>query len=608
LESSLMGDALLIACRLLAETWLALTLQVGAPTAASPGALRAIGPPLLDPTTDHLIRVETLPDSASAWQLADPAKLAVDIDGPAEWLSDPSGQPVNPLTLRPRANGQGPITLRIRYGDAAHEERFSLGAPATQGKLALHIPATAVQRAARRLDGFGVGMTSLDDPREPADEARIDELLGWRFQDVQARFLRVPIRPDFEPHNDNGDWQRLDLAEFDFAPGEGGLAFVRRAQAVNPQLQIIAHLTAPPSWLQDENAGDGYAALRDSEDASSELAEYAYAWLRHAANQGIEVHYLGWFGDPDGPAGPARLPASSASRLCQVLEEATACLRQLVAADPAGLRLPSIVFPEVVGLDSLTHDASYREAFELRRAALREYVDVWGVHADNAAGHRRASYADLRQLPAVGEKPIWMTAWTQRLPLGDLASANEYSLAILHALRSGANAWLVHEGDGASGPQAGMIGVDRRGPPPHKFWRGKSYYAFRQIVNATPPGAVAIDEATSVWEGRDPTAVGSQTEYAVVRHGDALTVHVANAAPTPLAYELTWEPDPAAAGPPAALRIVGRQTGPRAEDAPLPLAETTSQDGLARLAGVVPANTLITLRLPLTQPVAPAER
>jgi hypothetical protein len=595
---------LLIACRLLAGTWLALTLPAGEPTAAPPGALRAIGPPLLDPTTDHLIRVETLPDSASAWQLAEPATLAVEIDGPAELLSEPSGQPVNPLTLRPRANGQGPITLRIRYGDAAHEERFSLGAPAVQGKLKLHIPAAAVQRASRRLEGCGTGMTSWDDV---GDAAGAEELLRWRFQDVQVRFLRVPIRPDFEPHNDNGDWQRLDLAEFDFTPGERLLAFVRRAQAVNPQLQIVASLAAPPIWLQEENSGEGYAALRDSEDASRELAEYAYAWLRHAADQGVEVHHLGWCGPAGGLGDAAGGGASSGSRLCQVLEQATASLRQLVAADPAGLRLPGIVFPDALDPDSLTGDASYREAFELRRAALQEYVDRWGIHADNAAGRPPAPYAALRQLPAVGDKPIWMTAWTQRLPLGDLASANEYSLAMLHALRSGAQAWLAHEARSPSGAQAGMICVDRRGLPPHKFWRCRSYYAFRQIVNATPPGSLAIDDATCAWEGRDPAAVGSQAEYVVVRHGDALTVHVANAAAAPLAYELTWEPDPAAAGPPAALRIVGRQTGPRAEDAPLPDAATTPQDGLARLEGIVPANALITLRLPLTQGVAPAE-
>jgi hypothetical protein len=292
--------------------------------------------------------------------------------------------------------------------------------------------------------------------------------------------------------------------------------------------------------------------------------------------------------------------------LAETCHETAKALDALLAADKE-VKTPIFVFPDVLGPGALTRG---KQSASLKaRTKLLDRVGVWGVHDywNQAGTYWSQRYHELRAFPGVGAKPIWMTEWAQRYRHGDLASGVEFGAQILNSLRLGAEAWMVFEWCHPSGNQSGLISTDWGAKAPReRYWRSKAYHVFRQIANTTPagplppsaPGAPAGEGAkaraaqvvsmSGRWKGVSQVK-GSGVEHLAVRAGDKIVVHLMNTEPAPTTFRVSIR------GP--AGKVAAWQTTPLEDMAEVPAGDLKvgRQGDAATIAGVAPANSLVTL-------------
>lgn len=357
---------------------------------------------------------------------------------------------------------------------------------------------------------------------------------------METRFLHLLVRPDYEPVNDNDDWQTLDADRFDFAASQRTLAVARRATEIRPELKVYVSLYSPPAWMKANDSTAGTAGLKNGPGFRRELAEYLAAFLLHAKREhGLDVGYLAFFNEPDWPHEQDGMHVRDLGELADIFAAAAAALETLLARHD-DIAMPRLVFPDSLGPGSITRAGRGTRDLLARQAMLRRRVAVWGVHDYwNTGGYWDVRYRELRDFPPVAGKPIWMTEWAQRSPRGDLASGVEYAEKILNSIRLGGQAWMVFEWIHPSGNQSGLLSTDWSATPPRRrYWRSKAYHVFRQLANTTPVGSrvVATRGRLAGLAGRSLTAGGPLVEHLAVRTDDTLIIHLANShhAPIPI--------------------------------------------------------------------------
>ena len=168
------------------------------------------------------------------------------------------------------------------------------------------------------------------------------------------------------------------------------------------------------------------------------------------------------------------------------------------------------------------------------------------------------------QRVATANADMWFDL--QRWHRGDLASSMEYSEKILSALRLGASAWMAFEWAHPAPNQAGLISTHwGAGVPKKRFWRSKSYYAFRQIVNTSPAGG-NVNEIQMKLGDKE---IGKGFDALAISKDDQLVVHMLNPSHRPVEYELKIQGDPKLQSQ--------RKTGPDANDKPIEEPSKTGQ-------------------------------
>ncbi|MEM6330893.1 MAG: hypothetical protein AAF790_11665, partial [Planctomycetota bacterium] len=441
--------------------------------------------------------------------------------------------------------------------------------------------------------GFGGGVLFYDNQW---DLSRGDEIWDWCFADIDATFLHILARPDYEPVNDNEDWRTLDTRRMDFAASDRAIRVTRKALAKDPDLKIYLSLYSPPAWMKTNNATGGEGSLKPGLAYRRELAEYLFAYLKRLQGAGVAVDYLAMFNEPDWTHSQDGMHFADLGELADVFDQTAAALEELIAADGT-LAMPTLVFPDSLGAGSLTRSRQNTPKLLARSEMLARRVGVWGVHDYwNQGGYWPVRFRELRDFPPVGDKPIWMTEWAQRYRYGDLESANEYGANILNAVRLGAQAWMVFEWCHPSQNQSGLISCDWGAKPPRRrYWRSKAYYVFQQLANATPAGAMVLPSVARSRDGLlDPAANQSQVlEHLAVAADGRLILHLHNRGGDPLEVRATLR------GVTAAEAIA---TGPLGNSQPHAGADLRAGAGnKATLTTRVPANTLVTVTLPAAE-------
>jgi Glycosyl hydrolase family 30 TIM-barrel domain len=552
--------------------------------AAAAQQLRVIGPSVLPRGTLQLLHVEGLFEGTT-WKSLDPDQFLVTVTGAARAVDDPAARPMNPLTIHCEDVSSGKVTISVKAGNQNITRTLTVGVPKPVAPFEAVVNPRVVSH---RFAGLGGGVLFYDNQ---FGITAGDDLYDWCFRDVRTNFLHVLIRPGYEKENDNDDWRSLDLAKFDFSSLERPFRIIKKALERNPDLKIYASLYSPPAWLKTNNSTNGKGSLKSGLRARQELAEYVFAYLKHAHRQGIPVHYLAFFNEPDFPHTQEGNYLPDLGVLAETFHDCAKALDTLIAADAEVNKPPIYVFPDTLGPGAVTRSGPNSLALRAR-VRLLDRVGVWGVHDywHQTGTYWNDRFRELRAFPGVGTKPIWMTEWAQRYRHGDLASGVEYGANIVNALRLGAEAWMVFEWCHPSGNQAGLISTDWKARAPRlRYWRSKSYHVFRQIANTTPAGSQVIG-MTGRWKGISQ-ARGNGMEYVALRNGTDLIVHLVNTEPLALNYRVT-------AGP-AIDKAEGWLTTPLAD-----MAATGSRDvalsvrgGASTVAGMVPGNSLLSLVL-----------
>ncbi|WP_197527108.1 glycoside hydrolase [Pirellulimonas nuda] len=544
--------------------------------------LRVVGPKTLDPDRPHLLRVEE--QTKQGWRLVDPAALVVGVEGPASLVQDPSRQAMNPVTVRPDAR-EGAFTVNAAQGDRSASASFAIGPQAPAGSVRLQINPS---RVLHEFQGLGGGVLFYDNQWELSQG---DEIWKWCFEDVHATYLHLLARPDYERANDNDDWRTIDPAGFDFKASNRALKVAERALAIDPNLKLYLSVYSPPAWMKVGETTRGSAGLKAGKAYRQEFAEYVFAYLKHAASRGVRFEYFAPFNEPDWTHSQDGMHVKDFAELVGLFDDITTALAELIEADD-DLEMPRLIFPDSLGAGALTRTRENRAVLTANRRMLEEKVDVWGVHDYwNTAGYWPVRFEELRALPPVGAKPIWMTEWAQRDNRGDLESANQYGANILNALRSGAQAWMVFEWCHPSGNQSGLISCDWGAKPPHKrYWRSQAYYTFQQLANTTPAGAQVVDVSAELSGIAKPSSKGQSlpVEYLALKTPQGMVLHVANTTGEPVTVEVEWRGD----GGPAGGALV---TDALRHSRPFTTDELALRTNRRSASFTAPANSLVTV-------------
>jgi hypothetical protein len=549
-----------------------------------PADVRLVGPSVLQRGTRNLVYAEGL-YGGKDWKPLAPDKFSVRVTGAARLVEDPAARPMNPFEVWCDDVDQGKVTVDVRAWDRTSSRTFAVGAPQPGGSFELTIDLDAMPQP---FAGLGGGVLFYDNQ---FDITAGDDLYDWCFKDVRTSFLHVLIRPDYKKEDDHSDWRSLDLATYDFRSLERPFRIIKKALERNPDLKIYASLYSPPAWLKTNNSTSGQGTLKDGPRARQELARYLFAYLKYAQKQGIPVHYLGSFNEPDWPHSQDGMQFDDLGVLAETFHDCAQALDTLIAADGTVKEAPLYVFPDTLGGGAITR--SGKNTLRLReRARLLDRVGVWGVHDYwiQAGNYWNVRYRELRAFPGVRDKPIWMTEWAQRERHGDLDSAVEYGAHILNALRAGAGSWIVFEWCHPSGNQAGLISTDWDAKAPRaRYWRSKAYHVFRQIANTTPVGASVLS-ASGRWDGTSQ-AKGSGVEYLGLRDKETVIAHLMNTEPVPVKYRIRVRGGTG--------KAEGWLTTPLADMAPVGAEELSAdrQRDVSTVSGVVPGNSLLSLQL-----------
>jgi len=485
-------------------------------------ALRIAEPKTMSAGQVYLVRVETQPNVGRTWTYAEPDNFKVSVTGAGRLVTDPALKTMNPFTVDIPAGAAGEVKISVQSTNGASLERtFALTLPSPPREFVAEINPSAVTH---KFDGLGGGVLFYDNQ---FDITKTAELYDWCFADVQTSFLHLLIRPDCEPANDSDDWRKVDLSKFDFASAERPLRIAREALKRNPNLQIYVSVYSPPAWMKSNNSTRGDAPLKDGVQFRQELAKYVFAWLKHAQGEGVPVHYVGFFNEPDWPHGQDGMHIKDLGVLADTFSECASALDELITADGSVRVRPKHIFPDTLGAGSITRGGANTDKLKARTDKLAD-VEVWGVHdyyGGNDYWDKR--FAELRAFPAVGAKPIWMTEWAQRYRHGDLESALEFGRNMLNALRLGAQAWMVFEWAHPYGNQSGLISTDwGEQTGARRYWRSKAYHFFRQIANTTPAGAEVVT--------MKKVSGDASLEFLALRNSGKLIVHLANSGSTPV--------------------------------------------------------------------------
>jgi hypothetical protein len=545
---------------------------------APPKNVRLVGPDVMQPGTRHLVHVEGIFDG-NAWKHVGPDQFTVRVTGSGRLADDPAAKQMNPLEIICDSVDFGKVTVEVRAGDKSSTRTFNLGTPKPAGTFDAAVSPASVTH---RFMGLGGGVLFYDNQFDITTD---NQIYDWCFKDIRTSILHVLIRPDYEK-DATGDWKTVDLDKFDFKALERPMRIIKKALERNPDLKIYASIYTPPAWMKANNSTAGKAALKDGPRFRQELAKYVFAYLKYAARQGVTVHYLGLFNEPDFAHTQDGMYFPDLGILADTFLETTKALETLIAADTEFKKTPIYVFPDTLGAGAITRGGKNSQKLREYAKAL-DKVGVWGVHDywNQSGPYWGQRFKELRTFPGVGSKPIWMTEWAQRERHGDLDSGVEFGSEMLNALRLGAEAWMVFEWCHPSGNQSGLISTDWGAKTPReRFWRSKAYHVFRQIANTTPAGAQVVT-MTAKWKG---TAQGSGIEYLAARDGENIIVHLMNTEPLPVTYHVSLARK--------ADNVEGWLTSPLDNMAAAGTMEMTvsKQGESTTVGGAIPANSLLT--------------
>ena len=188
----------------------------------------------------NFVSIQARYQGSQRWVMARPDSYRVEVTGPASLVQDISNQPRNPFVLIPSAETLGGeegrledlvISVRVIAEQASEQRQFRLDPPESAKSVTLRV---APEQKTHTYTGLGAGVMFYDNQFNISDE-----LFDWCFKDVDTQIVHALIRPDFEPANDNDDWQNLNEAAFDWSACERFVLDFMACQTTQSETQSL---------------------------------------------------------------------------------------------------------------------------------------------------------------------------------------------------------------------------------------------------------------------------------------------------------------------------------------------------------------------------------
>jgi glucosylceramidase len=404
-----------------------------------------------------------------------------------------------------------------------------------------------------------------------------EQLYDDMFANVPCQYLQLMIRETHEPANDNADPYKPAFDDKNFEYCQHTLAICKAALKRRPEIELIATILTPPSWMKTNNdpsgGGEAKATLKDGLEL--EYAEYLWAFLEYMQRGGAPVQYLVIANEPDWP---------HTQPGCYFSGPKYAALLKNVAEylDRMAQRYPDVPRPKLVGPNTLSAPGAAKDYLPL--LAKGKLLDVIGAHDYDRRANR---WESLRKL--AGTRPVWMTEWCARdkdASPGLINSATSYGVAMHEAFAGGANAWLAY--DWVYPPRdsgEALIHVDWG----NGYRLTKPYHLFKQWATPLKPGMRVVETSPLGKPPKDAKSAVHPTAFLSAEDG-LLVVHVVNPQDKPASVALKLSGKFAAATTAACSR-----TSAEEDAAELPELKVSA----GTISDTLPARSMVTYRVEL---------
>ena len=145
--------------------------------------------------------------------------------------------------------------------------------------------------------GFGGSMAFSEAFLNTMPQSAFDHLVWRLFEDLRVGIVRVRMRNEIEPANDNGNPDSINWGNVHALPDTAVIRLIRAARVRGNNVQVLVTPWSPPSWIKTNDTTINGGHLRVGMEA--ELAEWVRIFLLLWENQyGLPIQLLSIQNEP----------------------------------------------------------------------------------------------------------------------------------------------------------------------------------------------------------------------------------------------------------------------------------------------------------------------
>jgi O-glycosyl hydrolase len=379
------------------------------------------------------------------------------------------------------------------------------------------------------IQGFGGALAFGEQSFNTLPSANFNHLIWRLFDDLRMNIVRVRMRNEIEPVNDNGNPDSINWSNVRALPDTAVIRIVRAGRALGYGVNVLATPWSPPSWMKTNDTTINGGHLRPGMEA--ELAEWLRIFLLVWQNQyGLPIQMLSVQNEPSWVATYESCIYTPAE-LNRALRVVVPKLRSW------GFDSLKILAPDDASAEaSLTFTDSLLLVPNVRSLLSGFAVHNYSTPYNNPAARITQLQSIEQQCSAVGV-PVWLTEY------GNL---NNYGAGTLTEAHLEAWHWFVALNDlGSSTYLHWQLAATKRSADPplgaalvqyntdnSTFYIPKKYYFVKQFTRFVTPGMMRVDISGF------PAGVRGSA-FVDAAQGNALSI-IQNSTPTSQALRLAW--------------------------------------------------------------------
>jgi O-glycosyl hydrolase len=338
--------------------------------------------------------------------------------------------------------------------------------------------------------GFGGSMTFSEQFLNTMPQGAFDHLVWRLFDDLRLNIVRVRMRNEIEPVNDNGDPDSINWSNVHALPDTAVIRLLRAGRAGGRNVNILATPWSPPSWMKTNDTTINGGHLKPAMEA--ELAEWIRIFLLIWRDQyGLPIQLLSIQNEPSYVA--------TYESCIYTPAEMNRALRLVVPR----LRNWGFSSLEIIAPDDASAEASLSFADSLLLPAdIRVMLAGFAVHnystAYTSPTQKVAQLQTIKQRCASASVPVWHTEYgnlnnTAAGSLGEAILEGWHWIVALNDLGSSTYLhWQLAASKRSNGTPLGValvqFNIDNS-----TFYIPKKYYFIKHFSKFIQPNSLRIN-------------------------------------------------------------------------------------------------------------------